>query len=319
MSKIQGRLITDHLATVANATLPEKIKTVDNINCLASFHSTQAMMAYGNKTDMHRPYLYLTGHVTKLTGDFPCNINELTLGDENTMENLGPNVSYQLEFSQDELAALCQKGLFTSNFECPDIFINNDFVMPLNCSCNYLEPEDENDVPLLFVDIKNQHNIQMAAADTGYNLADYFDDVSQLDDDKSYDYDELQVYNDKDDKLLFNDKVKNESVTEMHEPAVDEPAANEPAVLTNEDKQLQSHFVNVQKDVETKLSKPVNEDDNKTESVTEPVKDNDGAEPVKDSNDVKQVENKTRNVPSHLSDIEKADDELYADDEEEFI
>lgn len=316
MSKMKGRLITDHLATVANASLPEKIKTVDDINCLASFHSTQAIIAYGNKTNMHRPYLYLTGHVTKLTGDFPCNINELTLGDEHTMENPGPRVLYQLEFSQDELAALCKKGLFTPNFECPDIFIDNDFVMPINCSCNYLEPEDEKDVPLLFVDIKNQHNIQMAAADTGYSFTDYFDDVSQLDDDKSYDYDELQIYNDKDDKLLFNDKAKNEPVTETHEPVADESV-----VLTDEDKQLQSHFVNVQKDVETKLSKPVDEDDNKTESITESVKDDDNTEPVKDSDSTEQVENKVRNVPSHLSDIEKADDELYADndDEEEFI
>lgn len=316
MSKMKGRLITDHLAIVANAALPEKIKTVDNINCLASFRSTQAIMAYGNKTNMHRPYLYLTGHVTKLMGDFPCNINELTLGDEHAMENLGPSVSYRLEFSQDELATLCQKGLFTSNFECPDIFIDNDFVMPINCSCNYLEPEDEKDVPLLFVDIKNQHNIQMAAADTGYSFTAYFNDVSQLDDDKSYDYDELQIYNDKDDKLLFNDKEKSEPVTEIHEPVADEPV-----VLTDEDKQLQSHFVNVQKDVETKLSKPVNEDDNKTENIIESVKDDDDTEPVKDSDSTEQVENKVRNVPSHLSDIEKADDELYVDndDEEEFI
>ena len=142
MSKVMsitGHLVTDHLARVANNSMADKLKVADNIDCVGSFYSTQAVIHYGNKNNMHRPYLYLTGHVASITGDFPCGIDRIVLGDNNTMENPGPAVSYQLEFTQEELAQLCQKGLFTPNFRCPDIFINNEFMLPLKILAMTLE------------------------------------------------------------------------------------------------------------------------------------------------------------------------------------
>lgn len=389
MKKISGQLITDHLASVANTSLPDKIKTVDDIQCSGVFNSTQAMLCYGNRDNMHRPYLYLTGHVTNLTGDFPCGINEIVLGDKNTVENPGPAVSFQLEFSQDELAQLCQKGLFTRQFKCPDIFVDNEFIMPLNCQCEYLEPEDEGDVPLLFIGIKNQHNIQMNAVDTGYSLADYFETVKELSDEKSDDMLDYSVefqgqayqsddvyYRESDDFLFDNDYDKEQSVSS------EQPIIKQPIVLSEADKILHSHFENVQKTVDDRLSRPLSQaepksDDDKPvqQNITDAkensfvsdilseanasvssefasiddVNDNEISNKVEakvedeiekefeDEQDSKnnavvvnqaenledELPNGKRDVPTRLSDIAEADDELYddvySDDDEEFI
>lgn len=260
MKKISGQLITDHLASVVNTELPDKVKTIDNIECVGTFRSIQAILCYGNKENMHRPYLYLTGHITNLMGDFPCGIDSITLGSDDTMENPGPAVSFQLEFNQEELAQLCQKGLFTRQFKCPDIFVDNEFVMPFNCQCEYLEPENENDVPLLFIGIKNQHNIQMDAADTGYSLADYFEDVMSSVDEKQIDvnYNDEQVYqsddvyyHDSDDFLFDNDDNKEKSAVSPVQSLI-----KQPVVQSEEEKALQLHFENVQKTVDDRLKAP---------------------------------------------------------------
>lgn len=338
MSKVMsitGHLVTDHLARVANNSMADKLKVADNIDCVGSFYSTQAIIRYGNKSNMHRPYLYLTGHVASITGDFPCGIDRIVLGDNNTMENPGPAVSYQLEFTQEELAQLCQKGLFTPNFRCPDIFINNEFMLPLKCHCEYLEPDNKNDVPLLFIGIKDQHNVAMRSVDTGYSLVEYFENVLQeqpFESTLDYDVDSVDTftpedenYNHTDDDFLFSDK------TAQVEDTVDATVfVNAPVdVLSDDDKILQQHFENIRKEVDDKLSyKSTQKESEKPAVDTKDVSDvDDFTDPVSvnpiSTKPVSVVaEPKKREVSDKLSEIAKADDELYDDfydGDDEFI
>lgn len=263
MKKIQGRLFTDHLSHIADTLLHDEVKMVDDVKCLCTFNSTAAGLYYGNKDNMHRPYLQLSGHISSIAGNFPCDVGEITFGD-NTVDNPGPDVTFQLEFNQDELAHLCKKGLFTKAFTCPDIFIDNEFTMPLNCKCKYIEPTDKSDVPLLFVDIKNQHNIQMNAFDTGYALADYFEDVSQLTAEQTFDNDYLNLdsqdtlYGRDSDDFLFNDNMnKNDRNSENRHAKVTADnilKQSVPAVQSAKDNDLQAHFENIRREVNNKLT-----------------------------------------------------------------
>lgn len=262
MKKIQGRLFTDHLSYIADTFLHNDVKVIDDVMCLCTFNSTAAGLYYGNKDNMHRPYLHLSGHISSIVGDFPCDVGEITFGD-NTVDNPGPDVVFQLEFNQDELAQLCQKGLFTRAFTCPDIFVGNEFTMPLKCKCKYIEPTDKSDVPLLFVDIKNQHGIQMNALDTGYALADYFEDMSQLtaeqevDDYLGLDSQESLHSHDSDD-FLFNGNVdKNDEKSENRRAKVtaDNILKQSGQVMQSaKDDDLQVHFENIRREVNNKLT-----------------------------------------------------------------
>lgn len=261
MKKIQGRLFTDHLSHIADTLLHDEVKMVDDVKCLCTFNSTAAGLYYGNKDNMHRPYLQLSGHISNIAGNFPCNVGEITFGD-NTVDNPGPDVTFQLEFNQDELAHLCKKGLFTKAFTCPDIFIDNEFTMPLKCKCKYIEPTDKSDVPLLFVDIKNQHGIQMNALDTGYALADYFEDMSQLtaeqevDDYLGLDSQESLYSHDSDD-FLFNGNVdKNDEKSENRRAKVTADnilKQSTPVTQSIKDADLKAHFENIRREVNNKL------------------------------------------------------------------
>lgn len=262
MKKIQGRLFTDHLSHIADTLLHDEVKMVDDVKCLCTFNSTAAGLYYGNKDNMHRPYLQLSGHISSIAGNFPCDVGEITFGD-NTVDNPGPDVTFQLEFNQDELAHLCKKGLFTKAFTCPDIFIDNEFTMPLSCKCKYIEPTDKSDVPLLFVDIKNQHNIQMNAFDTGYALADYFENVSQLIAEQTFDNDYLNLdsqdtlYGRDSDDFLFNDVAgKDNKKSEDRSVKVTTGSIlkqSTPVTQSIKDADLKAHFENIRREVNNKL------------------------------------------------------------------
>lgn len=256
MRKISGLLFTDHIASVAGSSLPDKIKITKDIECTGVFRSQQAMLCYGNRDNLHRPYLYLKGHIAGLTGNFPCNINEVKLGDKGSIENPGPAVAFQLEFSQEELAELCHKGLFTSEFKCPDIFVDNDFEMPIRCDCKYIEPEKSDEVPLLFIDIKNQYNIQMNAVDTGYDLTSYFEEITvnhTVDDVLNYSdiiYQADNSYED-DEDFLFKNEEEN---TVTKQPDVIENDKNETSYDVSEEKDLYEHRKNIEANVNNKLA-----------------------------------------------------------------
>lgn len=356
MSKINGILSTSHLAHIANTEFQDRLQSASDIKCTAFFRCRQALLRYGTADNLHRPYLYLKGNVSSISGDFPCNINEIALGEQDSMKNPGPVAVYQLDFNQDELARLCSKGLFTKDFKCPDIFIDNDFELPLTCDCKYLEPEQEEDAPIFIIDIKNQYNMIMNSADTGYDLPDYFDEVIQSV--QQSDYNNANTYHDDiyayDDDFLFNDNQKSD---DLIQPAAEQNDLNKQEDAeriditeeTTEESRMRESYANIWKAVNDKLEDENNNaksDENKDKkpmaiNTTVTGKKTQQPEDIKDVEEerkdemnnknkaviINQAENledelpaNRRDIPANFADIAEADDDLYYDDgDEEFI
>lgn len=294
MSKMKGRLMTDHLAGVANTATPSSVKTTKDIECSALVHVNQALLRYGDGKNLHRPYLYITGVVNQLVGEFPCGVDTMELGTPNSLDDMGPRVSFQIEFSQSELATLCEKGLFLPGFECPDIFIDNDFELPVKCDCIYLEAEAKDDSPLLFISIQNQHAICMSAADTGYDLVGYFDkmeteEIVQKQDEQL----ETVVVKQGDDKYLFNNVSEVQQQIEETEEDYDDFDDIEEE---QEENPLDKAFNNIIADVDEKVER-VKEKKNKRK----PSKNT-----KKKSSRETVTQSTVRSVPADVENIEKA-------------
>lgn len=311
--KIMGGLLTDHLAHVVSATEPDKIKTIKSMQCSGLLHTFSAHIDYGNPANPHRPYMRLSGHIYGVKGSFPCGVDEIVLGDKNTINNAGPRATFLIEFSQSELAELCEKGLFTKDFECPDIFVNNNFVLPIRCDVQYLESFDENQ-PLMFVGICDQYNIQMNAVDTGYNLTEYFEDQNTNEmpviSDENYEVLESEIDDEIDDEIedKIDDEIEDKIEVSEQKEVVSEPQDVEEKPVIDID--LQEHYANVKKTVNEHL------EDTPMESM--PVDD----EPINLMKDKSEDKASPKNVPSKFEDIVNEDDNLYIDDfddSDEFI
>ena len=324
MSKIKGRLVTDYLAGVASSSIPSKVKTKKGIACQAVFRANQALIRYGDGENLHRPYMYITGVVTQLTGEFPCGVDTIELGTPDNVEDMGPKVSYQLEFSQKELSVLCEKGLFTAEFVCPDIFIDNDFEMPLKCDCIYIESEDEDDAPLLFVSIQNQYGVRMPALDTGYDLTSYFDNFvseNEAENEAVVEDEDVVSADYSSDDFLFADDAeanKDEAESDIEQESEDEDEDDFDA----EPDPMDVHYENIQKSVDRKLQeKQKREDEKATEKAEKRAEKKKTAKSTHTS--------KKSAVPTHIEDIEKEHDKqvrekdrgdvVFVDDGEEFI
>lgn len=186
MSKIRVQGMGSNLARTAAARFPGEMQYVSGLPCEAVVHLEQAYMCYGSgygsDGSTHRPYLRMVGQVSELRGEFPGGITEVAFNgkaaDGRVVDDdiYCPRVDYQYQFSDEELAALCLKGLFNEGFEAPVWFSGQEtsFELPLTCECSMLPPETKEDVPLLFVSIEKPYLLETDGYHSGYNLTEYF-------------------------------------------------------------------------------------------------------------------------------------------------
>lgn len=174
MKSIMVQTLNSYLARTAVARLSNvmEINTDSNIACEGSILVQKAVMAqdYDNYK-LSRPYLKLIGEVQSIRGEFPHNVGEVVY---DTRQK--PSVEYRYELTDDELAVLCQKGLFNPDFKCPQIFEDNVLALPLECSVISIAPTEPSDEPLLFVGVENPYTLVTDSLHAGYDIVSYFDD-----------------------------------------------------------------------------------------------------------------------------------------------
>lgn len=193
---------------------------VKDLPCYGDITVTNAYMAANSWYDREnpgRPYMHLVGECDSIRGDMPYGVSELTF--ENTK---GIPVDFIYEFTNDELANLVQKGLYSRGFACPDILYQSVMEMPITCDLTVVRPQMSGDIPIIFADIKNKDHILTNSEQSQYDITSYFEEPRQMSADDDYGFNDIQL--DSDD--MFN----KQQVAEQVEQAQPERSAEDKAL-----------------------------------------------------------------------------------------
>ena len=175
-----GKTLDDHLVQVARQRADLPVVNFNNIQCECSVHSSQVFMDFGPRSEKHAPYLHLLGEVREVR--FPESMQSHMYGVTalTFAEGTGLQTDIFYKFSQSELVDMVQKGYFDKGFEIPDILKENDFELPLDCNLTMIEPQREDDPPIIFVGLTNPRNVEFTSETSGYELGSYFEPVKSM-------------------------------------------------------------------------------------------------------------------------------------------
>ena len=179
---------------------------VKDLPCYGDITVTNAYMganSWYDRDNPGRPYMHLVGECDSIRGDMPYGVSELTF--ENTK---GIPVDFIYEFTNDELANLVQKGLYSRGFACPDILYQSVMEMPITCDLTVVRPQMSGDIPIIFADIKNKEHILTNSELSQYDITSYFEEPRQMSADDDYGFNDIQL--DSDD--MFNKQQAVEQV-----------------------------------------------------------------------------------------------------------
>lgn len=179
---------------------------VKDLPCYGDITVTNAYMganSWYDRDNPGRPYMHLVGECDSIRGDMPYGVSELTF--ENTK---GIPVDFIYEFTNDELANLVQKGLYSRGFACPDILYQSVMEMPIICDLTVVRPQMSGDIPIIFADIKNKEHILTNSEQSQYDITSYFEEPRQMSADDDYGFNDIQL--DSDD--MFNKQQAVEQV-----------------------------------------------------------------------------------------------------------
>lgn len=185
---------------------------VKDLPCYGDITVTNAYMAANSWYDRDnpgRPYMHLVGECDSIRGDMPYGVSELTF--ENTK---GIPVDFIYEFTNDELANLVQKGLYSRGFACPDILYQSVMEMPITCDLTVVRPQMSGDIPIIFADIKNKEHILTNSEQSQYDITSYFEEPRQMSADDDYGFNDIQL--DSDD--MFNNRQQAAEQVEQAQP-----------------------------------------------------------------------------------------------------
>lgn len=194
---------------------------VKDLPCYGDITVTNAYMganSWYDRDNPGRPYMHLVGECDSIRGDMPYGVSELTF--ENTK---GIPVDFIYEFTNDELANLVQKGLYSRGFACPDILYQSVMEMPITCDLTVVRPQMSGDIPIIFADIKNKEHILTNSEQSQYDITSYFEEPRQMSADDDYGFNDIQL--DSDD--MFGNK---QQVAEQVEQAQPERSAEDKAL-----------------------------------------------------------------------------------------
>lgn len=193
---------------------------VKDLPCYGDITVTNAYMganSWYDRDNPGRPYMHLVGECDSIRGDMPYGVSELTF--ENSK---GIPVDFIYEFTNDELANLVQKGLYSRGFACPDILYQSVMEMPITCDLTVVRPQMSGDIPIIFADIKNKDHILTNSEQSQYDITSYFEEPRQTLADDDYGFNDIQL--DSDD--MFN----KQQVAEQVEQAQPERSAEDKAL-----------------------------------------------------------------------------------------
>ena len=238
--KVRAFAMDGQLARTAQSSIdPDGLEYANGILCEGDVSIKQAYIKQGTMKEHYRPYLVLDGEVTGIRGDFPNNVSEVHFSDEHRRVD----VSYQYQFSNEELASMCQKGLFDDGFEVPQIMTdNNGFQLPMVCDCFAVNASE---IPILFVKVQSQYNMEIESKTCGYTLGDYFEQAVVKEDEFLEDEDMQSMDFDEEDSLFEANK--------QEEPAPEVVESEEDKTLSSEDMLIHKAFENIEHRVEHKV------------------------------------------------------------------
>lgn len=185
---------------------------VKDLPCYGDITVTNAYMganSWYDRDNPGRPYMHLVGECDSIRGDMPYGVSELTF--ENTK---GIPVDFIYEFTNDELANLVQKGLYSRGFACPDILYQSVMEMPITCDLTVVRPQMSGDIPIIFADIKNKEHILTNSEQSQYDITSYFEEPRQMSADDDYGFNDIQL--DSDD--MFNNRQQAAEQVEQAQP-----------------------------------------------------------------------------------------------------
>lgn len=236
--KVRAFAMDGNLARTAQSSKqPEELEHYNDILCEGNVTVTKAYIEHGTQKEHCRPYLVLDGIVTSIEGDFPQNVTEVHFDDPHR----NVKVSYQYQFSNKELSDMCEKGLFDDGFDVPEIFTkNNGFQLPMNCDCFTVK---NTEIPILFVSVQSQFNLEIDAETSGYVLGDYFE--KPVVKESEFVDDEMVPIELDEEKSLFESPTEKTEEQEEVLPQVKE--------LSEEEKILNTAFANIETRVERKV------------------------------------------------------------------
>ncbi|MCB5280372.1 hypothetical protein [Arthrobacter sp. ES1] len=120
----------------------------------------------------YRPLLHLTGELVSIlpAEALPHGVEEVTF-----RSGLGPTVDAFYEFDDAQLGQLVSKGYFTEGFQAPSSMAGIPWELPTTIDALVLRPEQEGDTPVVFVTIHGQTELALDFENSGYDLAEYFE------------------------------------------------------------------------------------------------------------------------------------------------
>lgn len=174
---IPGKTMTDNLLSMAHGFDDQALSYDYDKICDADIHATSAFLdarSWQDPDSPGRPYLHIVGKCIGLRGELGDGVHGLVFNDENALD-----VDIFYEFSDKEISELVLKGLYHKGFKVPEIMTREDITInvPLACDLVTVLPAHENDLPIIFADIKHRNSLVLNLQNSGYRFADYFEQV----------------------------------------------------------------------------------------------------------------------------------------------
>lgn len=174
---IPGKTMTDNLLSMAHGFDDQALSYDYDKICDADIHATSAFLdarSWQDPDSPGRPYLHIVGKCIGLRGELGDGVHGLAFNDENALD-----VDIFYEFSDKEISELVLKGLYHKGFKVPEIMTREDITInvPLACDLVCVLPAHENDLPIIFADIKHRNSLVLNLQNSGYRFADYFEQV----------------------------------------------------------------------------------------------------------------------------------------------
>lgn len=170
--KVAGIRMTDPWASRALRSKGVEIEHVAGAPVETVVQMERVSFEHHGSEKNYRPLLHLTGELRSILPDesLPFGVDEVTF-----RSGLGPTVDAFYEFDDAQLTELVSKGYFTEGFEPPANMAGIPWELPTTIDALILAPEHEGDAPVVFVTIHGQTELALDAENSGYDLAEYFE------------------------------------------------------------------------------------------------------------------------------------------------
>lgn len=148
-----------------------------DIPCLMRVSMDSVFFTYDAEVTNYRPRLHMRGKLMSIipSVEMPLNINEITFDPES-----GPAINGFYNFDDDQLAVLVSKGYFSENFNIPELLSESVWELPVEIDALLVLGDPETDiVPAIFVDIHDQLSVSIDMNNSGYDLANVFNNIRE--------------------------------------------------------------------------------------------------------------------------------------------